>query len=406
MRILYLTQWFEPEPMIKGVTFARALADRGHEVEVITGFPNYPTGKLYPGYRLALFKREVIDGITVNRVPLYPSHDGSSLNRILNYFSFCASAGLYAATRAGRFDVIYAYPPPTVGLAAAFAGGLSRTPFVLDIQDLWPDSVLTSGMAGTGRMTAILNLLCNFVYRKAAKILAQSAGIAGKLIERGVPADKIATVYNWADEDAAAASGRHDLARYGFEGRFNIVYGGNLGRVQGLDTLVRAAHLAAARAPEIQLLLIGDGIESATLAALVAELGAGNVRLAPGIPRAEVGDVFAAADVLTLHLWNDPLFEITIPQKTQFYLAMGKPVLIGVKGEASDFVVKAGAGLAVEPQNAEAMADAMVAMARMPKAELDAMGRRGRRAYEAQFAFATAIERTEAMLESAIAAHR
>jgi len=406
MRILYLTQWFEPEPMIKGVTFARALADRGHEVEVITGFPNYPTGKIYPGYRLALFKREVIDGITVNRVPLYPSHDGSSLNRILNYFSFCASAGLYAATQAGKFDVIYAYPPPTVGLAAAFAGGLSRKPFVLDIQDLWPDSVLTSGMAGTGRMAAILNLLCNFVYRNAAKILAQSRGIAGKLVERGVPEDKIATVYNWADEDAAAPSGRHDLARYGFEGRFNIIYGGNLGRVQGLDTLVRAAHLAAARAPEIQLLLIGDGIESANLAALVAELGADNVRLAPGIPRAEVGDVFAAADVLTLHLWNDPLFEITIPQKTQFYMAMGKPVLIGVKGEAADFVVKAEAGLAVEPQNVEAMADAMVTMARMPRAELEAMGLRGRQAYEAQFSFATAIERTEAVLESAIARRR
>ncbi|MDZ4390684.1 MAG: glycosyltransferase family 4 protein [Gemmatimonadales bacterium] len=402
MRILYLTQWFEPEPMIKGVTFVRALAALGHEVEVVTGFPNYPTGKLYAGYRISWHRREVFDGVVVHRLPLYPSHDGSSLGRILNYLSFLVSAAIFCGFWARRFDVIYAYPPITVGLAAAIGGWITGKPFVLDIQDLWPDSVVKSGMPGTARMRAILNVLCNFVYRRSARILSQSRGIKERLVERGVPAAKIEVIYNWADEQAAAPSGRCDLRRFGFENRFNIVYGGNLGRVQGLDTLIRAASRARDRAPQLQLLLIGDGMEGDNLRSLVREIGATNVRIEPGVPRAEIGDVFAAADVLVLHLWDDPLFEITIPQKTQFYMAMGKPVLVGVSGEAGDFITDAGAGVAVPPQNVEAMTDAMVMMACTPTDQLAEMGLRAREAYSRHFSFDRAVVATGALLQDAI----
>jgi glycosyltransferase involved in cell wall biosynthesis len=196
------------------------------------------------------------------------------------------------------------------------------------------------------------------------------------------------------------------LAGYGFEGRFNIVYGGNLGRLQGLDTLVLAAHKAAARAPQVQLLLIGDGIEHRNLRTLVADIGATNVRIAPGVPRTLIGDVFDAADVLALHLWDDPLFEITVPQKTQFYMAMGKPILIGVNGEAAGLVTSAGAGIAVPPQNVDAMADAMVEMAFAPRERLAEMGRRGREAYQRDFSFSTAMAATIAVLDSAITGRR
>ena len=402
MRILYLTQWFEPEPAFKGAAFAKALADRGHDVEVVTGFPNYPTGRLYPGYRVTFHRQETVNGIRVHRLPLYPSHDRSSLGRIANYVSFSVSAALYCAFAARRFDVIYAYPPLPAWLAAALSGLIARRPVVVDIQDLWPDSVVKSGMAGSGRMGGVLGRLCSFIYRRATLIVAQSKGIASKLRERGVPDGKIRLIYNWADEQAAAASGTCDLAPYRFAGRFNIVYGGNLGRVQGLETMVRAAHLAKRDCPRLQLLLIGDGIEADRLRALVEELGADNVRVAPGVPRAQIGDVFAAADVLALHLWDDPLFEITIPSKLQFYMAMGKPVLIGVKGEAGQFVTEAKAGIAVPPQNVEAMAQAMVQLAGLPAATLADMGSRAREAYWKQFAFAHAVEATENALQSAV----
>lgn len=403
MRILYLAQFFEPEPMLKGASFVRALIEAGHEVEVVTGFPNYPIGKLYDGYRLSLHQVEMIEGVTVHRVPLYPSHGKSSTGRILNYFSYVASAAFYGIFAAKRFDVIYSYPPPTVGLAAAAIGFVRRRPFVLDIQDLWPESVLKSGMAGTGRMGSLLSLLCNFVYRRATRIVAQSRGIAAKLVERGVPADKIDVIFNWADEEAAQPLGTCDLARFGFESRFNVVYGGNLGVLQGLDTMIRAAHLARDRVPDLQLLLIGNGMERDALIALRDQISADNVRIEAGVPRNQIGDVFAAADVLAMHLIDDPLFEVTIPQKTQFYLAMGKPVLIGVRGEAWSFVTEAGAGIATEPGNVEAMAEAMVRFAAMPAADRAAMGARGRDAYRRQFSFATAINATLATMRRAIA---
>ena len=401
MRILYVTQWFDPEPILKGLAFAKALAARGHQVEVVTGFPNYPAGKLYPGYKLSLHRRDVMDGVIVHRVPIYPSHDNSSLRRILNYLSFTISAGIFSAFHARRFDAIYAYPQVTVGLAAVTAGWLCRRPVVLDIQDMWPDTVLKSGMRGTSWMKPALDFLCRLVYRRSAHIVAQSVGMTKQLAERGVPPEKLAVVYNWADEEAAAPSGRCDLASYHFEGRFNFVFGGNLGRMQGLDTLVRAAHLASQKIPRLQLTIVGNGIEADGLRALVAELRTESVRIAPAVPRQMIGDIFAAADVLVLHLLNEPLFEITIPSKTQFYMAMGKAILIGVNGEAADVVTSAGAGIAVEPENVEAMAQAMVQMATASPETLAEMGRHGRVAYWQKFSFATAIAATEAALQAA-----
>jgi glycosyltransferase involved in cell wall biosynthesis len=208
-------------------------------------------------------------------------------------------------------------------------------------------------------------------------------------------------VFNWADEDAARPLGTCDLTPYEMEGRFNIVYGGNLGAVQGLDTLIRAAHIARETVPELQLLLIGNGMDRDRLVAVRDELSATNVRIEPGVPRQQVGDIFSAADVLTLHLIDDPLFEVTIPQKTQFYLAMGRPVLIGVKGEAADFVTSADAGLAADPGNPQSLAEAMIRLARMPRTELLEMGQRARAAYRRHFSFDTAIEQTVRTLESA-----
>jgi glycosyltransferase involved in cell wall biosynthesis len=206
-------------------------------------------------------------------------------------------------------------------------------------------------------------------------------------------------IYNWAHEDEAGPP--MDLAPYGFEGRFNFIYGGNLGRVQGLDTLIRAAQIAGRQVPQLQLTLMGNGVEADRLRALASELGADNVRIEPGVPREQVGQIFAAADVLVLHLINDPLFEITVPHKTQSYMAAAKPILIGVAGEAAQLVVEAGAGVAVEPGHVEAMAEAMVRMARTPPEDLRAMGARGKEVYRRQFSFAAAMDATDAAIRQA-----
>lgn len=404
-RVLFLTQWFDPEPAaLKGLAFAQALVAAGYDVEVATGFPNYPTGRLAPGYTLRPYTLQIMDGMRVHRLFLYPSHDTNSLGRALNFLSFFISALIFCLVRHGRYDAIYVYHPPiTVGLAAALAGYVTRTPFVLEIQDLWPDSVAVSGMSGTGWLANILGPLCRFVYRRAAVVIGQSMSMTERLIERGVPRRKTATIFNWANEANARPGGGYDVAPLEFEGRFNFVFGGNLGLVQGLETLVRAAKIAAREVPEIQLTLIGEGVERDRIAGLIAELGTDNVKLRPSVPQDLIGDVFAAADVLVVHLLDDPLFEITIPGKTQFYMAMGKPILIGVRGEAAQIVTEAGAGIAVAPQNIDAMAHAMMQLARLSRTDLEAMGDRARAAYLSRYSFATAVAKVTDCLETALA---
>jgi lipopolysaccharide/colanic/teichoic acid biosynthesis glycosyltransferase/glycosyltransferase involved in cell wall biosynthesis len=394
-RVLFLTQWFDPEPAMKGLAFVQALTERGLDVEVATGFPNYPSGRIAPGYRLRAWQREVMQGVVVRRLWLWPSHDASSLGRVANYLSFFVSAFLFCLLRGRRYAAIYVYRPPiTVGLAAALAGLVTRRPILLDVQDLWPDSVAASGMSGTGRMARVLGPICRFVYRRAARVIGQSKGMTARLIQRGVPAARAATLINWADEAMARPRGVFPVETLGFEGRFSLVYGGNLGRVQGLETLVHAAERAGRDVPELQLTLIGTGVERDRLSALIEEIGARHVQLRPGVPQDQIGDIFAAADGLVLHLIDDPLFEITIPSKTQFYMAMGRPILIGVRGEAADMVTDAGAGLAVPPGDVEAMARAMIALARMPADTRAGMGARARRAYDDHYGFDRATAAT------------
>ncbi|WP_136161131.1 glycosyltransferase family 4 protein [Sphingomonas flavalba] len=390
-RILYLSQWFLPENSDRGLRIAKALIERGYEVEALTGFPNYPTGKIAPGYTLRPYMRETLDGLTVHRVFLYPSHDSSSIGRALNYWSFFLSAFIFCLLRARRFDAIYVYHPPiTVGLAAAISGLFTRRPFVLEVQDLWPESVATSRMGGASVLSRILGPICRFVYCRAAVVLGQSRGMTRRLIARGVPEERTDTLFNWANEDAIESTGSYDVAALAFEGRFNFVFGGNMGKVQGLETMVNAAYEAARTVPRIKLTLIGDGVERDRIAALIAGRGGDVVSLRPSVPQSQIGDVFAAADVLILHLIDDPMFAFTIPSKTQFYMAMGKPILIGMRGEAAGMVTDIGAGVAVPPDDVDAMARAMVDMARMPKSALIAMGGKGRAAYWAHYSFESA----------------
>ncbi len=270
MRILYMSQWFEPEPNnSKTEAFLNGLLADGNSLTVLTGFPNYPGGKLYSGYRIRPFQRETLMGFEIHRVPLYPSHGRSSVGRIINYLSFFLSALIYGLINARKFDLVYVYHPPiTVGLAAALSGWIRKLPFVIEIQDLWPDSVAASDMAGTSRLSRILHGICNFVYARAERVVVQCPGMKQKLLERGVPDDKVVVVYNWTDEQAFDVPASLDVPFLDTPGAFNIVYAGNFGRAQNCETLIRAVVLASDRVAGLQSLLIGDGVEEDNLRAL------------------------------------------------------------------------------------------------------------------------------------------
>jgi len=396
MRILYLTQWFEPEPnIIKGVRFVRALKEAGHEVTVVTGFPNYPSGKLYPGYRLRIYSSETIGGIRVVRLPLYPSHDASSFRRSLNYLTFFLSALAYCLCRAWRYDLAYVYHPPiTTGAAAALGGWIWRLPLILDVQDLWPDTLAATGMTAARSLARPVGLICKFVYWRAAAITAQSAGIRGELIQRGVTAEKVTTIRNWSNSEDEIGS-REECPDEGSD-VFTFVYGGNFGKAQGLETVIAAVEKLNQIRQDIRVRLIGDGVEATELHRRAACLP--GIVMEPAVSQAEILRIFASADALLLHLRDDPLFAITIPSKTQTYLAMGRPIVAGIAGEAADLLTMSGAAIVVPPGDPDALACAFRQLADLSAESRRAMGLSGRKYYREQFSFGQAMNATLALI--------
>ena len=393
-RILLLTQWFDPEPTFKGIVFARELVRQGFEVEVVTGFPNYPGGKVYPGYRIKLLQREVIDGVQVTRLPLYPNHDQSAIKRVLNYASFAASALVYGLFVAKRADVMYAYHPPlTVGIAASFIRLLRRIPVVYDIQDMWPDTLRVTGMLSNPKALHLVAAVCRWVYRRVDQIVVLSPGFKRLLVERGVPDAKVDVIYNWADEASLAAPAGQLPAAFPGPERFRIVFAGNMGKAQALDTVLDAASLLQAKSSRVCFVMLGGGVELGRLKEQVAQRHLDNVVFLPAVPMAEVGRYLNAADALLVHLRKDPLFEITIPSKTQAYMAVGKPLLMAVDGDAADLVRQSGGGVLAESENADALAQAAEALASTPPQTLAAMGQQAQRFYRERLELAVGVGR-------------
>lgn len=403
MRILLVNQYCSPEPSFKSVPFARELMKRGHEVRILTGFPNFPGGRLYPGYRIRAWQREVIEGVPILRVPLYPSHDRSSVKRFVTYASFALSA-LPPAILGWKPDIIYAYSLVTKGLVASVAGWLRGVPFVLDIQDLWPDALFNSGM-GKGWMLAPVKLALGHVYRRAGGIVVLSPGFKRRLGERGVSADKVEVIYNWCNEDTLNNAERSEAKRreLGFDGRFNFLYAGTMSRAQGLDAVVDAAEIVAKTHPQIQFVFLGGGRMEEPLRTRAAQVAPTTTRFLPWCSAAEAALIQEQAEVALVHLRRNPLYEITIPSKTQAYLAKGRPILIGVKGDAADLVHRAGGGVACEPEDAGSIAQAAVQMAGMPTDVLRAMGERGRRFYNEELCLQVGTTRFAQVFERVVA---
>ena len=386
LRVLFLTQWFDPEPgAIRGLPLAKWFLARGHDVEVVTGFPNYPGGDVYEGYKVRFIQREVMDGVPIIRVPLYPSHDQSALRRVANYLSFAFSAATIGAFAVKRADVCFAVsPPPTLGLPALVLKYLRRIPYVYHVSDMWPDSAVESGMFGDGRLkavaTRVLHWWCNFLYRQAEAVTVLADAPLEVLVERGVPREKLHVVYNWADETLFhPMAPSKDLAQEldVAPDHFNLIYAGNFGVFQNLEVAIRAAHMAADRVPKLRLILLGTGTEETRLKALVDELGASNVSFRDRRPYTDMPRISALSDAMLVHLSDIPLLRWTVPSKTQVALAMGIPLLMAATSDTARLVTESNSGIVCKPDDPEAMADAMVRLASLSKADLQRLGQGG-----------------------------
>ena len=401
MRILLLTQWFQPEPQFKGLPLAQALIARGHEVEVLTGFPNYPGGKVYPGYRVKAWQREFMGGVSVTRAALYPSHDRSAVRRSLNYVSFALSSALLAFT-ISRPDVVYVYCPPMTAAAAAVALRWFRgVPYVIDIQDLWPDTLASTGMVSNGMLFRLVSMWSSFAMRNAAQLVVLSSGFRTRLVARGLR-QPITVIPNWAPPEIAAQA-QQLTPRPNKPATFNIVFAGNIGKAQALDTVIEAAKYLKHEAPSIRFTLVGSGIEVGNLRKVSADNGTDNVVFLPQRHIDQMGSIFADADALLVHLRDDPLFAITIPSKTQAYLAVGRPILMGVRGDAAALVEEARGGLIFKPEDADSLVRAAKTLLAMTPEARDAMGQAGAAYYREHLAFDKGVDALAQVLIEAAA---
>lgn len=405
MRIVLLSQWFAPEPETRVTVFARELARRGHQVTVLTGFPNYPQGKLYPGYKLKLWQRESLDGVNVVRMFLYPDHSQSRIKRSLNYLSFAASACLQGPFLCGPADLLWVYHPPlTIGIPAWWISLVHHVPFVYEIQDMWPETVIATGMMKEGVSIRLLEHLAHFVYRRAAAITVISPGFKRMIAAKGVPEEKIVVISNWADEDMFRPVDRDPKLgnQYSLAGHFNIMFSGNMGPAQALETVIEAAALLIDLA-DVKFTFIGDGLSVDNLKTLASARELPNVQFIGRQPMSSMAGFHAWADALLVQLGEDPLFYTTIPSKTLAYLASGRPILCAVPGDGADVVREANAGLVCHPGDPQALADVVRKMHKMPANEREALGRNGREKFLSHYSRSALTDQYERVFHQVLA---
>ena len=407
MKILLLTQWYLPEPQLIS-DLAETLRDAGHEVTVLTGFPNFPSGRIYPGYRIRLFQKEQINGVPVIRVPLYPDHSRSAVKRSLNILSFAFCAAVLGPWLVPRVDVIHVvHPPLTIGLPAWVLSRLQRGPFTYEIKDMWPETLRATGMVNNGRMLRWIGRFAKWVYRRAAAIRVISPGFRANLIEKGVPEEKIRVISNWVDTDYyRQVAPDSELAReHGLADRFNVMFAGMIGPAQGMEVVLDAAALLH-DLPDVQFVLLGDGNDLERLKGTAQERNLSNVKFLGRHPPNTMNSFYALADVLLIHLRDDPLFRITIPHKTFTYMAAAKPILAAVEGNVADLIRNAHAGVTCPPSNPAAMADAVRRLREMPIAKREKLGYNGRKVACEEFNRTGLVQELSQMLTSMTNTHK
>jgi glycosyltransferase involved in cell wall biosynthesis len=368
MRILFFADNFKPEtnaPATHIYERCRLWAAAGHDVTVITCAPNFPEGRVYPGYENRLRTVETMDGIRVVRVKTYITANEGFLRRTLDYVSYVPGA-LYFALREQRPDVVISSSPQLfVAVAGVAYSVFRRVPHVFELRDLWPASILATSSIKPGRLYRMLERLELFLYRRSRRVLSFTNAFRDDLASRGVPQDKIDVVINGASLDIFAPQEQRDPAiesQLGVHGHFVVGYLGTLGLAHGLENVVEAAELL--KDEPITFLFVGGGAARAGIEQLVLERKLTNVILAPRVPKEVLPRYWSVCDASLVHLKNDPLFASVIPSKIFESMAVGLPIVyVGPEGEGSQIVREHEAGLVLPAAQPQRLADAVRSLA-------------------------------------------
>lgn len=391
MRILFLSHYFPPEvnaPASRTFEHCREWVARGHEVHVLTCVPNHPAGRIYPGYRNRILQHEDLGGIHIHRVLTVPAANAGFVSRSLNYFFYLLMA-VFTAPSLPRVDVVVSTSPQFFcGLAGYLVSCLKRAPWVLEIRDLWPESIVTVGAMRESRLTRALALMESFAYRKADAIVSVTDSFVPHIEARG-GRGKVHVITNGVDlkfftpAQPGSSSARELAEEFGVAGKFVAAYVGTHGMAHGLDTILRAANRLRDE-PGIVFLLVGDGALSAELLRQRDEMRLGNVFIVGQQPKERMPAIWALTDASLVLLRKRPTFESVIPSKIFEAMGMARPIILGVRGESARIVAAAGAGICIEPENDEQLAAAVKELAAHP-ARARALGEAGRRYAEENY---------------------
>lgn len=398
MRILIVTQYFWPEDFRINDLAAR-LHGRGHQVTVLTGMPNYPGGKIFEGYGYFRRQNENRHGVEIVRVPLAPRGRGGGFRLAVNYLSFALSAMLLGPFRCrGRFDIVFVYEPSpvTVGLPALVMKWVKSAPLVFWVQDLWPESLSATGAVSSPLVLNLVGKLAYLIYRGTNLVLVQSRAFVKSIADMGIGEEKIRYFPNSAEDLYCGEAKTCAPAEIeNLPAGFRVMFAGNIGAAQDFETILKAAELTAGH-PEIHWVVLGDGRMYEWVSSQVRERGlAKNFHLLGRHPVETMPACFAAADAMLVTLRRDPIFALTIPSKVQSYLACGKPIVAALDGEGARVVRESQAGLACPAEDAQALADSVLAMYRMDRQKREDMGWQGRAYFDLNFESSMLVEQLE-----------
>ena len=388
-----VSQYFWPESFpINDI--CSSLADKAVELEVLTAKPNYPGGKIHDGYKAWACFRETYQGINVNRIPLWP-RGKNRLGLILNYLSFVFSGILFGSwmMRGKKFDVIFVYAPSPIlqVIPALFLGFLKKSPVVVWVQDLWPESLSATGYVPNRLVLKLVSVIVRFIYKRADLILVQSQAFI-EPVRKLASNTPIEYHPNSVIESFSATAFGEVQQIKGMDGVFPVLFAGNIGQAQAVGVIVETAFLLKDY-NDIQLVVMGDGSARQGMLDDVKLRNLGNLHLPGKFPVESMPGFMQQAAVLLVTLADREIFAATVPSKIQAYLAAGKPIVACLNGEGARLVEEAGAGFATPAEDARALADTILKLYRMPQGQRDKMGSNGRAYFQRHFNHEDLIDR-------------
>lgn len=402
MKILVISQYFPPENSFYPDSVAKNLSARGHSVRVLTGYPNYPEGIVHSGYKQCWRMREVTSyGVEVLRVPLYTDHSQNALRRIMNYMSF----GLSSATAlkwVKDVDVIYVYAPqPTAAIGPWIWRRLGGAPYVVHVQDLWPDSITGSALVSkkwSARVIEkIINIWLKSIYKMSSGVIGIAPQMVKRLAERGNPEGRPHLIFNWADDHGKKLE--LNVSHSG-EKAIKFIFAGNIGNMQDVESIVRAADIL--RNHSIHIQIVGDGTQLDEVKKLARELELENVDFVGKVRREQMEALYADADFSLVTLKDLPVFKGTIPSKFQSSIANALPIVTTVQGDLREIVEKEDIGFTAESENPASLASAIEAAATLSSADYSDLCARTRAIFVDRFSTKSGINSLESLLTSVV----